>query len=288
RLARHAPTEPMLNEAVALIRRHQRPLIVCGGGVKYSQAEEALLRFAERCHLPIAETQAGKGALSSAHPLNVGGIGETGSLAANLLAQEADLIIGVGTRYTDFTTSSKWIFQNPDVRYLNINVSRFDVFKLDGVQMQGDARVALTQLSERLAQEHYASQWGETIHRVRSQYMAEVERVYAVEYSGEGFKPEIEDHMDTQKVFEEFNEITRSWLTQTRVLGVLNRMLPENALVVAAAGSLPGDLQRVWQSRGENDYHVEYGYSCMGYEVNAALGAKLAQPEREVYSFVGD
>ncbi|MGL0118011.1 thiamine pyrophosphate-dependent enzyme, partial [Salmonella enterica subsp. enterica] len=171
---------------------------------------------------------------------------------------------------------------------LNINVSRFDVFKLDGVQMQGDARVALTQLSERLAQEHYASQWGETIHRVRSQYMAEVERVYAVEYSGEGFKPEIEDHMDTQKVFEEFNEITRSWLTQTRVLGVLNRMLPENALVVAAAGSLPGDLQRVWQSRGENDYHVEYGYSCMGYEVNAALGAKLAQPEREVYSFVGD
>ncbi|EGW4946197.1 3D-(3,5/4)-trihydroxycyclohexane-1,2-dione acylhydrolase (decyclizing), partial [Salmonella enterica subsp. enterica serovar Typhimurium] len=188
--------------------------------------EEALLRFAERCHLPIAETQAGKGALSSAHPLNVGGIGETGSLAANLLAQEADLIIGVGTRYTDFTTSSKWIFQNPDVRYLNINVSRFDVFKLDGVQMQGDARVALTQLSERLAQEHYASQWGETIHRVRSQYMAEVERVYAVEYSGEGFKPEIEDHMDTQKVFEEFNEITRSWLTQTRVLGVLNRMLP--------------------------------------------------------------
>ncbi len=102
--------------------------------------------------------------------------------------------------------------------------------------------------------------------------MAEVERVYAVEYSGEGFKPEIEDHMDTQKVFEEFNEITRSWLTQTRVLGVLNRMLPENALVVAAAGSLPGDLQRVWQSRGENDYHVEYGYSCMGYEVNAALG----------------
>ncbi|EIY3429152.1 3D-(3,5/4)-trihydroxycyclohexane-1,2-dione acylhydrolase (decyclizing) [Salmonella enterica subsp. enterica serovar Reading] len=288
RLERHAPTEPMLNEAVALIRRHQRPLIVCGGGVKYSQAEEALLRFAERCHLPIAETQAGKGALSSAHPLNVGGIGETGSLAANLLAQEADLIIGVGTRYTDFTTSSKWIFQNPDVRYLNINVSRFDVFKLDGVQMQGDARVALTQLSERLAQEHYASQWGETIHRVRSQYMAEVERVYAVEYSGEGFKPEIEDHMDTQKVFEEFNEITRSWLTQTRVLGVLNRMLPENALVVAAAGSLPGDLQRVWQSRGENDYHVEYGYSCMGYEVNAALGAKLAQPEREVYSFVGD
>lgn len=152
RLERHAPTEPMLNEAVALIRRHQRPLIVCGGGVKYSQAEEALLRFAERCHLPIAETRAGKGALSSAHPLNVGGIGETGSLAANLLAQEADLIIGVGTRYTDFTTSSKWIFQNPDVRYLNINVSRFDVFKLDGVQMQGDARVALTQLSERLAQ----------------------------------------------------------------------------------------------------------------------------------------
>ena len=288
RIERHAPTEPMLNDAVALILRHQRPLIICGGGVKYSQAEEALLHFAEQYHLPIAETQAGKGALSSAHPLNVGGIGETGSLAANLLAQEADLIIGVGTRYTDFTTSSKWIFQNPEVCYLNINVSRFDVFKLDGIQMQGDARIALTQLGERLMMERYSSAWGKKIHEVRARYMAEVERVYAVEYSGEDFKPEIEDHLDTQKVFDEFNEITRSWLTQTRVLGVLNRMLPENALVVAAAGSLPGDLQRVWQSRGENDYHVEYGYSCMGYEVNAALGAKIAQPEREVYSFVGD
>ncbi|EFG1804817.1 3D-(3,5/4)-trihydroxycyclohexane-1,2-dione acylhydrolase (decyclizing) [Escherichia coli] len=288
RLERHVPTELMLNDAVALILRHQRPIIICGGGVKYSQSEQELLRFAEQYHLPIAETQAGKGALSSAHPLNVGGIGETGSLAANLLAQDADLIIGVGTRYTDFTTSSKWIFQNPDVRYLNINVSRFDVFKLDGVQLQADARVALTQLCERLAPEGYISQWGKTIHRVRSQYLAEVDRVYAAEYSGKDFKPEIVDHMDTQKVFEEFNEITHSWLTQTRVLGVLNRMLPENALVVAAAGSLPGDLQRIWQSRGDNDYHVEYGYSCMGYEVNAALGAKLAQPEREVYSFVGD
>ncbi|MGI7008373.1 3D-(3,5/4)-trihydroxycyclohexane-1,2-dione acylhydrolase (decyclizing) [Citrobacter braakii] len=288
RLERHAPTAAMLAEAIEVIRQHKRPMIICGGGVKYSQAESALLDFAQRFGLPIAETQAGKGALSSELALNVGGIGETGSLAANLLAKEADLVIGVGTRYTDFTTSSKWIFQNPDVRYLNINISRFDTFKLDGVQVQADARVALMQLSEHLGEIGYSGQWGEAIAEAKSCYKAEIERVYSVEYTGDDFQPEIDDHLDIKKVFAEFQEITRSCLTQTRVLGVLNRTLPENALVVAAAGSLPGDLQRVWQSRGNNDYHVEYGYSCMGYEVNAALGAKLAQPERDVYCFVGD
>ncbi|KEA53661.1 3D-(3,5/4)-trihydroxycyclohexane-1,2-dione hydrolase [Mangrovibacter sp. MFB070] len=288
RLERHAPTESMLADAVEMICRHKRPMIICGGGVKYSQAEEALLAFAQALRIPFAETQAGKGAISSDHALNLGGIGETGSLAANLLAEEADLVIGVGTRYTDFTTSSKWIFHNPDVQYVNINVSRFDAFKLDGLQVQGDARVSLDMLKTRLETQHYQASWGDKIREVRARYHDEVERVYAVEYAGEAFKPEIEDSMDVRKVYAEFNQITRSWLTQTRVLGVLNRALPENAVVVAAAGSLPGDLQRVWQSRGGNDYHVEYGYSCMGYEVNAALGVKLANPEREVYSFLGD
>lgn len=288
RLERHAPTAPMLADALALVATRQRPLIICGGGVKYSQAEQALLQFAERFQLPIAETQAGKGALASEHPLNVGGIGETGALAANLLVREADLIIGVGTRYTDFTTGSKWMFQHPNVSFLNINVSRFDALKLDGVQLQGDARVALDMLNEGLAERQYHAAWGGQIAAARRQYLAEVQRVYAVEYTGAEFIPEIDDHLDRQQVYAEFHALTRSFLTQSRVLGILNHSLPENALVVAASGSLPGDLQRVWQSRGGNDYHVEYGYSCMGYEVNAALGAKIAQPERDVYAFVGD
>lgn len=288
RLERHAPTAPMLVDALALVATRQRPLIICGGGVKYSQAEQALLQFAERFQLPIAETQAGKGALASEHPLNVGGIGETGALAANLLAREADLIIGVGTRYTDFTTGSKWMFQHPNVGFLNINVSRFDALKLDGVQLQGDARVVLDMLKEGLAERQYRAAWGEQIVDARRQYLTEVQRLYAVEYTGAEFVPEIDDHLDRQQVYAEFHALTRSFLTQSRVLGILNNSLPENALVVAASGSLPGDLQRVWQSRGGNDYHVEYGYSCMGYEVNAALGAKIAQPERDVYAFVGD
>lgn len=288
RIERIAPSEAMLEDAIRLLAGKRRPLIICGGGVKYSQAEVALLQLAERFHLPVAETQAGKGIIASDHPLNVGGIGETGSLAANLLAREADLVIGVGTRYTDFTTSSKWLFQHPDVSFLNINVNRFDAFKLDGVQVVGDARLALTALEQRLVQAGYQAGWEGSVTSARNKYQAEVERVYSVEYSGEDFVPEIDDHLDRQTVYAEFRKLTDSLLTQSRVLGVLNHTLPPEAVIVAAAGSLPGDLQRVWQSRGGNDYHVEYGYSCMGYEVNAALGVKLAQPESEVYALVGD
>lgn len=288
RLERIAPTEAMLKDAQALIAGKRKPLVICGGGVKYSEAVGELLSFAERFQLPVAETQAGKGAFPSSHPLNVGGIGETGGLAANMLAHEADLVIGVGTRYTDFTTSSKWIFRNPDVSFLNINVSRFDSFKLDGVSMLGDARVSLDMLEEALTQSRYQSGWENAVTDARGKYQAEVERVYSVDYTGEGFVPEIADHLEREAVFKEFNTLTDSFLTQSRVLGVLNSALPEDAVIVAASGSLPGDLQRVWQSRGNNDYHVEYGYSCMGYEVNAALGVKMAQPQREVYVMVGD
>lgn len=285
RLERLAPTEAMLKDAVKLITAKHKPLIICGGGVKYSAAMDALLSFAERFQLPIAETQAGKGTFPSSHPLNVGGIGETGGLAANILANEADLIIGVGTRYTDFTTSSKWIFHNPNVSFLNVNISRFDSFKLDGVSLLGDARVCLSLLKERLT---YQSAWENAVAVAREKYQAEVARVYSVDYTTEGFIPEIADHLDCESVYKEFNMLTNSFLTQSRVLGVLNQSLPKDAVIVAASGSLPGDLQRVWQSRGGNDYHVEYGYSCMGYEINAALGVKMAQPQREVYVMVGD
>ena len=256
--------------------------------MKYSAAGEALVSFAERYDIPFAETQAGKGTVVSSHPLNVGGVGETGCLAANLLAKEADLVIGIGTRFSDFTTSSKWIFQSPGVRFLNVNVSNFDAWKLDGIPMLADAREALSALSAALANESWQAGWGAQIASVQSRQMKETQRVYQAVWQETDFVPEIDDHIDRESVYREFRQITDSTLTQSSVLGLLNESLAADAVIVAAAGSLPGDLQRVWRNRAPNTYHVEYGYSCMGYEVNAALGVKLAQPQSEVYSLVGD
>ncbi|MCP2231011.1 MULTISPECIES: 3D-(3,5/4)-trihydroxycyclohexane-1,2-dione acylhydrolase (decyclizing) [Erwinia] len=288
RLERRLPTEGQLADALALIAGKKKPMIICGGGVKYSGAGEALVAFAERYNIPFAETQAGKGTVISDHPLNVGGVGETGCLAANLLAKEADLVIGIGTRYTDFTTASKWIFQNPDVSYININVSNFDAYKLDAVQVVADAQEALIALESRLATTGFSSGWGEKVSQAQSKLLKETQRVYSSVYSGADYVPEIDDHMDRDAVWAEFNRLTGSWLTQSSVLGTLNEHLPKDAVIVAAAGSLPGDLQRMWRNKDYNSYHVEYGYSCMGYEVNASLGVKLAEPQREVYTFVGD
>ena len=287
RIDRRPATEAMLDDAVALLQGKRKPLLICGGGVKYSGAAEALQRFAERFEIPFAETQAGKSAIVSAHELNVGGIGETGCLAANLLAKEADLVIGVGTRYTDFTTSSKWIFQNPDVQFINLNASAFDAYKLDAVQVVADAKVGLEALGAALGRTGYKAQWSDAPQQARARLKEEIDRVYSVEYATEGFVPEIDDHLP-RAVLEEFVELTGSSLTQSRVLGALNETLANDDIIVAAAGSLPGDLQRAWRSKGTNTYHLEYGYSCMGYEINAALGVKMAEPEREVYALVGD
>ncbi|KPB69550.1 3D-(3,5/4)-trihydroxycyclohexane-1,2-dione acylhydrolase (decyclizing) [Pseudomonas cannabina] len=287
RIDRRPPSKAMLDDALKLLAGKRKPLLICGGGVRYSGAAEALQAFAERFDIPFAETQAGKSAIVSAHPLNMGGIGETGTVAANRLAKEADLIIGVGTRYSDFTTASKWLFQNPDVQFLNINVGAFDVQKLDGVQVLADAQFALQALSEALQASDYRAAWGDAPQAARAELDAEVDRLYAVEYQSEGFVPEINDHMDPA-VLRDFIELTGSCLTQSGVLGILNQSLPTDAVIVAAAGSLPGDLQRAWRSTGVDTYHVEYGYSCMGYEVNAALGVKLAAPHREVFALVGD
>ncbi|XVN15392.1 3D-(3,5/4)-trihydroxycyclohexane-1,2-dione acylhydrolase (decyclizing) [Pseudomonas corrugata] len=285
RIDRRPATEAMLEDALALLKGKRQPLIICGGGVKYAGANRALQAFAERFDIPFAETQAGKSAVVSSHPLNVGGVGETGCLAANLLAKEADLIIGIGTRYSDFTTGSKWLFQHPDVQFLNLNISPCDALKLDGVQLLADARAGLDALSAAMGD--YRAEWGGRIADAKGQLEAEVDRVYQADYQVEGFVPEIDDGMDPA-VFREFIELTGSCLTQSRVLGTLNEALADDAIIVAAAGSLPGDLQRSWRSKGVNTYHLEYGYSCMGYEVNAALGVKLAEPDKEVYALVGD
>lgn len=286
RIERTPATAAMLSQAVELIKQKKKPLIICGGGVRYSEAAQELKAFAEAYQIPFAETQAGKSAIVADHPLNVGGVGETGCLAANLLAKEADLVIGVGTRYTDFTTSSKWIFQNENVEFLNINVARFDAYKLDGVQITADAKAALQQLQPLLT--GYQAEWGSQVADAKQQMAEELHRVAHVTYS-EKFVPEVDDALPNRdKIFAEFIKLTGSCLTQSRVLGILNQQLTENDIIVAAAGSLPGDLQRVWQAKGENTYHLEYGYSCMGYEVAASLGAKLAEPNKEVYTLLGD
>ncbi|MBI6750244.1 3D-(3,5/4)-trihydroxycyclohexane-1,2-dione acylhydrolase (decyclizing) [Pseudomonas syringae] len=287
RIDRRPPSKAMLDDALQLLVVKRKPLLICGGGVRYSGAADALQAFAERFDIPFAETQAGKSAIVSAHPLNMGGIGETGTLAANRLAKEADLIIGVDTRYSDFTTASKWLFQNPDVQFLNLNVGAFDVQKLDGVQVLADAQTALQALTESLQARGYRAAWGDAPQSARAELDAEVDRLYAVEYQREDFVPEINDHLDPA-VLRDFIELTGSCLTQSGVLGILNQSLPADTVIVAAAGSLPGDLQRAWRSTGVDTYHVEYGYSCMGYEVNAALGVKLAAPHREVFALVGD
>ncbi|MFZ4963035.1 3D-(3,5/4)-trihydroxycyclohexane-1,2-dione acylhydrolase (decyclizing) [Pseudomonas sp. Mn2068] len=287
RIDRRPATDAMLDDAVALLKGKRTPLIICGGGVRYSGAGAALQAFAERFDIPFAETQAGKSAIVSAHPLNVGGIGETGCLAANLLARDADLIIGIGTRYSDFTTSSKWLFQHPQVEFLNLNISPCDAVKLDGVQLLADARCGLQALTAALADSGYRSAWDDRPQQARARLDEEIERVYQIDYQAADFVPEVNDHTDPA-VLREFIELTGSCLTQSRVLGVLNETLADDAVIVAAAGSLPGDLQRAWRSKGVDTYHVEYGYSCMGYEINAALGVKLAEPAREVYALVGD
>lgn len=283
------PSERAIEEAVKAIAKAERPLMIFGGGVKYSEAEAVFQKFAEKYGIPFGETQAGKGTITWEHELNMGGVGETGGLAANTLAKDADVVIGVGTRYTDFTTSSKWIFQNPNVQYVNINVSRFHAYKLDGIQVVGDAGAALEMLDEALGKTgyHVSDAYAADIKAAKAAYTKEVERVFHIQF-GDNFVPEVNDDFDYKAAEKAYKEAVGETLPQTRVLGLLEEHMDPNGIIVGASGSLPGDLQRVWRPKTVGSYHVEYGFSCMGYEVNAALGVKLAEPEREVYALVGD
>lgn len=283
------PSERAIEEAVKAIAKAERPLMIFGGGVKYSEAEAVFQKFAEKYGIPFGETQAGKGTITWEHELNMGGVGETGGLAANTLAKDADVVIGVGTRYTDFTTSSKWIFQNPNVQYVNINVSRFHAYKLDGIQVVGDAGAALEMLDEALGKTgyHVSDAYAADIKAAKAAYTKEVERVFHIQF-GDNFVPEVNDDFDYKAAEKAYKEAVGETLPQTRVLGLLEEHMDQNGIIVGASGSLPGDLQRVWRPKTVGSYHVEYGFSCMGYEVNAALGVKLAEPEREVYALVGD
>jgi len=252
----------LLSRAAEWIRSAKRPLIIAGGGVLYSEASEALSQFAKASGIPVCETQAGKGSLAFDHPQQLGAMGVTGTPGANIAAREADLIIGIGTRYSDFTTASKTAFQNPSVRFININVSEFDAFKHAAVALIGDARVTIEELREAIGGFNIDDAYASEIAEFRAGWEMEVDRIYAIRKG-----PPV---------------------TQGEVIGILNNFIQHSDVMVCAAGSMPGDLHKLWRTHQPGGYHMEYGYSCMGYEIAGGLGIKMADPQRDVYVLVGD
>jgi 3D-(3,5/4)-trihydroxycyclohexane-1,2-dione acylhydrolase (decyclizing) len=261
-IPRPLPDDAALTRAAEAIRSSRRPLLVAGGGVIYSEATEALRRFCEQIGVPVAETQAGKGSLPYDHPLALGAIGATGTFAANRIAAGADLVLGIGTRWSDFTTASKTAFASPEVRFVNVNIADFDAAKHAGLALVGDARATLDWLGEWLADWSVDETYRVEAARLSAEWDAEVSRLYAL---GHGPLP-----------------------AQSEVIGAVNSFSAPTDVVVCAAGAMPGDLHKLWRTRDPKGYHVEYGYSCMGYEIAGGLGVKLAAPEREVYVLVGD
>ena len=261
-IGRPVPDRSALGRAVELITSANRPLIVAGGGVIYSEATEALRELAEQTGIPVSETQAGKGALPFDHPSSLGAVGATGTAGANIIARDADLVIGIGTRYSDFTTASKTAFQHPDVRFVNINIAAFDAHKHSGVPLVGDARAAIEALSEALPEYRVSDNYREQVKALNTEWDAEVQRLYEL-----GNEP---------------------LPSQSEIIGALNDFSGPTDVVVGAAGSLPGDLHKLWRTRDPKGYHLEYGYSCMGYEIAGGLGVRMAAPDREVYVMVGD
>lgn len=261
-IARNRPDVRVLQHAADLIRAAKRPLMICGGGARYSRAEEVVATFAERTGIPVAMTHAGKGALTDDHPMSLGGAGVAGSKGANEMAEVADLVIGVGTRFTDFATASKTAFRNPDVRFVNINVFEMDAYKHSGVAMTGDAKVSLEELLDLVGDYH----------------------------TGQGYVTEIAGHREwwDKEVERLYDSVAGELPTQASVIGAVVRASEPTDVVVNSAGSFPGDLLKLWKVRDSMSYQVEYGYSVMGYEIPGGIGAKLADPSREVFVMCGD
>lgn len=251
-----------MRRAAEMIRAARQPLLIAGGGVIYSDASGALAKFAKDTGIAVAETQAGKGSLSFDHAQCLGAMGVTGTPGANLLARDADLIIGVGTRYTDFTTASMTAFQNRAVKFVNVNVAEFDAGKHGGVPVVADARTAFEDLAKLVAGYHTPAEYQDRVRRFRDDWNKEVDRLFHLQHG-----PPV---------------------SQSEVIGVVSSVSERSDVVVCAAGSLPGDLHKLWRVRDPKGYHLEYGYSCMGYEIAGGLGVKMAAPEREVYVMVGD
>ena len=273
-----------LADAVSVVKNSKNPLVICGGGVRYSEAGEALERFCAEFNIPFAETQSGKTACLSSDEYNLGGLGVTGNSSGNVMAKAADTVIAVGTRFSDFTTASKSLFRD-DVKMVTINTSRFDAYKLDAVKMVADAKLGIEALGEELRKIGYKSSYTTEIKAAKADWDAEMKRLTDYRYD-DNFEPLIKAR--DEKTIPEFAEKIGGVITQTAAVALIRKLIPADALCTGAAGSLPGDLQRMWTSDSRYSYNMEYGYSCMGYEIAGALGSKMAKPECESYAMCGD
>ncbi len=286
RMTRMLPVEEEILDAVEVIAASQKPMIIVGGGVRYSHAGAEVEQFCKEFQLPFAETQAGKSACLSSDPYCLGGIGVTGTLAANQIAAQADCVIAIGSRLSDFTTASKWLFRDQNVRFVTINNNRFHAYKQDAVKVVADAKLGLLELSKALRERKWRAAYQGEIEVAKASWEKEMERLSSQCYTGDDFEPSIRER--DPRTIPEFVEKTGGLITQTAALSTLRARIPQDGIVITAGGSLPSDMQRMWTSDCRDVYHAEYGYSCMGYEVAATLGVKMAFPDREVYCVVGD
>lgn len=282
---RQTPSQRSVDIAVEAIKSSKKPIIIVGGGAKYSGAREELMLLSKTHGIPLVETQAGKSTVEEGFEYQLGGIGVTGISSANKAAKEADLIIGIGTRYTDFTTASKTAFDFENSKFININVSRLQAYKMDAVQVVGDAKLTVKILLSHLG--GYKSEFPERIKELKEEWKKERIRLSNITFTKKNFNPEIQDEFG-QETLNEYSEILQTEFPQTNAVIAVNEAIKADSIVVGAAGSLPGDMQRIWNSKEPNTYHMEYGYSTMGYEIAGALGVKFAEPNKEVYAMVGD
>lgn len=286
KITRPVAVEEELDEIADIIAEAKKPIVIVGGGVRYSDAGETVEKFCEEFKIPFGESQAGKSACKSSHPYCLGGIGVTGTYASNVIAKDADVVIAIGTRLSDFTTSSKWLFKRENVKFVTINNSRFHAYKMDASMAVGDAKVTVEALTDKLREKQYVSQYRNEITDAKKKWDEEMVRLGSIQYTGDDFEPIIKAR--DPRTIPEFVRLTNGTITQTAALAAIRRVIDEDATIITAGGSLPSCMQRMWTTDKRGGYHAEYGYSCMGYEVAATLGVKFAEPENEVYCVVGD
>ena len=286
RITRPVAVEEELEDLAEIIAEAKKPLVIVGGGVRYSEAGETVEKFCEEFKIPFGESQAGKSACKSSHPYCLGGIGVTGTYASNIIAEDADVVIAIGSRMSDFTTSSKRLFKNPDVKFVTINNCRFHAYKMDAAKAVGDAKVTVEALTKKLRARGYVSAYNGEIEEAKKVWDKEMVRLAGIEYTGDDFEPIIKAR--DPRTIPEFVKMTNGKITQTAALAAIRRVIDEDATIITAGGSLPSCMQRMWTTDKRGGYHAEYGYSCMGYEVAATLGVKFAEPDNEVYCVVGD
>ena len=286
RITRPVAVDEELEDLAEIIAGAKKPLVIVGGGVRYSEAGEVVEKFCEEFKIPFGESQGGKSACKSGHPYCLGGIGVTGTYASNVIAKDADAVIAIGTRMSDFTTSSKRLFRNENVKIVTINNSRYHAYKMDAVKAVGDAKATVAALAEKLRARGYVSAYAGEIEEAKRVWDEEMVRLAGIEYTGDDFEPIIKAR--DPRTIPEFVKLTDGKITQTAALAAIRRVIDEDATIITAGGSLPSCMQRVWTTDKRGGYHAEYGYSCMGYEVAATLGVKFAEPDNEVYCVVGD